>query len=136
MMSRPMSVRSKQDQAPCALVESDVDLPEAASQAPAAGDARAFPRFSFRGRATALVFPPQAGPNAEPQEFEVITTDVSRGGLNLLHRKQLFPGQQIRLVLNSTSRLLEVCWCCRVWAGLFSAGCRFIDQSPMPAEEA
>lgn len=91
-------------------------------------DAREFPRFPFRGRARAVVFPPEdrAGA-AEPQECEVLTTDVSRTGLSLLYRKQLSPGQQILLVLNDNNRLVEVCWCCRVWAGLYSAGCRFIS---------
>jgi hypothetical protein len=130
-----MSVRSKQDDPHGHLVESDIDLAEAASPDSSTGDARAFPRFSFRGRAKAVVFPPQGNTQAEPQEYEVITTDVSRGGLNLLHRKQLFPGQQVLLVLNSTKRLLQVCWCCRVWPGLYSAGCRFVDQRPVPADE-
>jgi hypothetical protein len=128
-----MSVRPKPDRANCALLESDADLAEAAGPA---AEAREFPRFSFRGRAQAVVFPPHGSPEKEPQEYEVITTDVSRGGLNLLHRKQLYPGQQILLVLSSNNRLVEVCWCCRVWAGLYSAGCRFIDVVPMPAEEA
>jgi PilZ domain len=72
----------------------------------------------------------------EPQETEVLTTDVSRGGLSLLCRKQFFPGQQVLLVLNETNRLVEICWCCRVWSGLYSAGCKFISAPPMPAEEA
>jgi hypothetical protein len=59
----------------------------------------------------------------------VLTTDLSRGGLSLLYRKQLRPGQQILLMLNETSRLVEVCWCCRVWPGLYAAGCQFIDAA-------
>jgi hypothetical protein len=68
----------------------------------------------------------------EPQECEVLTTDVSRGGLSLLHRKRLLPGQQILLVLNDANRLVEVCWCCRVWPGLYSAGCRFVGVPVQP----
>jgi hypothetical protein len=104
------------------LAESDVEFLEEGMS----GDARAFPRFAFRGRARAVVFPPEGRSAPEPQECEVLTTDVSRGGLSLLYRKQLYPGQQILLVLNDNNRLVEVCWCCRVWAGLYSAGCRFI----------
>jgi hypothetical protein len=104
------------------LDESDVEFLEVEML----GDARSFPRYPFRGRARAVVFAREERSNAEPQECEVLTTDVSRGGLSLLYKKQLYPGQQILLVLNDTNRLVEVCWCCRVWAGLYSAGCRFI----------
>jgi hypothetical protein len=105
-----------------------VDLLDSGA-APAEGDAREFPRFPFRGRAKAVVFPPEGHLGGEPQESDVLTTDVSRGGLSLLHRKQLYPGQQLLLVLEGTNRLVEVCWCCRVWAGLYSAGCQFIGAA-------
>jgi hypothetical protein len=119
-----MSRSATNDQALSELIESIVNAPAGGTPdvGPAA-DAREFPRFPFRGRAQALVFAPQGG--EEPQESEVITTDVSRTGLSLLYRKQLYPGQQILLVLSDGNRLVEVCWCCRVWAGLYSAGCRF-----------
>src|SRR5262245_36418452 len=117
------------------LIESDADLIEAA-RAPESGDSRAFPRYAFRGRAKAVVFPVGNNAEKEPQECEVITTDLSRGGLSLLHRTQLYPGQQLLLVLRGTNRLIEVCWCCRVWPGLYSAGCRFVCEGPAPAEEA
>jgi len=120
---------------PIELIESDVDLIEAAAKAPANGEARAYPRYSFRGRAKAVVFPASGSEEKEPREYEVITTDISRGGLSLLHRVQLFPGQQLLLVLRGTNRLIEVCWCCRVWPGLYSAGCRFLSEA-VPAEEA
>jgi hypothetical protein len=87
---------------------------------------RRFPRFAFRGRARAIVFPMR--PEAEPVDCEVMTTDVSRGGLSLVHRKQLFPGQQILLVLNDITSLVEVRWCCRAWAGLYAAGCSFVSM--------
>jgi PilZ domain-containing protein len=118
------------------LVESDVDLLESAMKVPSLGDARAFQRYAFRGRARAVVFPPHGSPREEPQEYEVITTDVSRGGLSVLHRQQLYPGQQVLLVLNGANRLIEVCWCCCVWPGLYSAGCKFVSSPPVPAEEA
>ena len=128
-MSRP----AENDQALSELIESIVNAPAAAPADPGA-DAREFPRFPFRGRAQAIVFAHQAG--EEPQESEVITTDVSRTGLSLLHRKQLYPGQQILLVLSAGNRLVEVCWCCRVWAGLYSAGCRFIGVPETPGAKS
>jgi hypothetical protein len=125
-----MSIPSNNDQALSELVASDCAMFGAGPSIEGTADAREFPRFPFRGRAKALVFGEQ--PSDEPQESEVITTDVSRNGLSLLHRRQLNPGQQILLVLSDTSRLVEVCWCCRVWAGLYSAGCRFVG---VPAEK-
>jgi PilZ domain len=119
------------DRSPAELAESDVEFLEAEMSA----DPRTFPRFAFRGRARAVVFPPEGRTAAEPQECEVLTTDVSRGGLSILYRKQLYTGQQILLVLNDANRLVEVCWCCRVWAGLYSAGCRFIGLSGSDAAE-
>jgi PilZ domain len=116
------------------LVESDADFVESARSGPGQIDNRTHPRYSFRGRAQAVVFSPPGGPDADPKEYEVITTDVSRAGLSLLHRAQLYPGQNVLLLLSGGSkRLIEVCWCCRVWPGLYSAGCKFIDgQADMP----
>ena len=84
-------------------------------------------RVPFRGRATALVYPLSSKVNAEPIESEVLTTDISRGGLSVLHRRELQPGQQILLMLTDNSRMVEVCWCCKVWPGLYACGCRFMD---------
>jgi len=101
----------------------------APESAPGRGEDRRFPRYSFRGRAQALIFPVRK--EAEPLECEVMTTDISRGGLSLLYRRQLYPGQQVLLVLSNTTRLVEVRWCCRAWAGLYAAGCVFVG---MPAD--
>ncbi len=128
-----MSLPADNDQALSELVESSADMFDAGASPAGIPDAREFPRFPFRGRARALVFAPQGG--EEPQECEVLTTDVSRTGLSLLHRKQLYPGQQILLVLSGDSRLVEVCWCCRVWSGLYSAGCRFVGVPATKASE-
>lgn len=124
-----MSFSADKQRAVVDSVESDIDMLESRGN-PGPGEAREHPRFPFRGRARAVVFPPEGTLGGEPLESEVLTTDVSRGGLSLLHRKQLFPGQQILLVLEGENRLVEVCWCCRVWAGLYSAGCRFVNTEP------
>jgi hypothetical protein len=124
-----MALSPNSDRSKAELAEAEVELFDGSLSE----DARAFPRFPFRGRAKAVVFPPEERTAVEPIECEVLTTDVSRGGLSLLYRKQLYPGQQILLVLNDANRLVEVCWCCRVWAGLYSAGCRYIE---LPGKEA
>lgn len=88
---------------------------------------REYPRTPFRGRAAAVIFPSPSTPNVEPMESEVLTTDISRGGLSLLHQDELCPGQQVLLQLSQGSRTVEVCWCCEVWTGLYISGCRFAD---------
>ncbi|HEX5105294.1 MAG TPA: PilZ domain-containing protein [Pirellulaceae bacterium] len=93
------------------------------------GAERGSARVPFRGRAVAIVFPPPSSPQAEPVESEVVTTDISRGGLSLLHRRELHRGQQVLLQLTRGTCTVEVCWCCRVWPGLYIAGCRFADMT-------
>jgi len=93
------------------------------------GSDRECTRVPFRGRAAALVFPPPSTPHAEPIESEILTTDISRCGLSLLHKTELLPGQQVLLQLSGGSSTVEVCWCCEVWEGLFIAGCQFVDAA-------
>jgi hypothetical protein len=90
---------------------------------------REFTRFPFRGRAKAVVFPaPSSEPGTELHDSEVVTSDLSRGGVSILYRGQLVPGQHLLLMLNDNNQLVEVRWCCRVWEGLFAAGCRFLGE--------
>ena len=67
-----------------------------------------------------------------PTEYDMrvfrITNDISRSGVSIMHRDKLVPGQQMLLMLNDTSQMVEVCWCCRVWDGLYAAGCRFLNK--------
>jgi len=93
-------------------------------------DYREYHRYAFRGRANAVIFPKDKT-SGVAEEWEVVTTDLSRGGVSIMHRKQLATGQQVMLVLDNAKRYVEVCWCCQVWQGLFAAGCRFLDE-PSP----
>jgi|RhiMethySRZTD1v2_1073278.scaffolds.fasta_scaffold796959_1 hypothetical protein len=90
---------------------------------------REFSRVPFRGRAAATVYPSPNDAGEKPFESEVLTTDISRGGLSLLHRRELLAGQRVLLKLKRGTCTVEVCWCCRVWTGLYVAGCRFADAS-------
>jgi len=90
---------------------------------------RQFPRIPFRGKAKAVVFPVADNPSKTIEDSEVVTSDLSRGGVSILHRTQLVRGQQLMLMLNDSMQLVEVCWCCRVWDGFFAAGCRFLNQT-------
>jgi hypothetical protein len=125
-----MTTPNPNDRAIEELIQSNTELFGFAEAVAAAGEAREFPRFAFRGRAKAVVLAAPDQPQREPDECEVLTTDLSRGGLSLLLRKQLKPGQQLILVLNESNCLVEVCWSCRVWGGLYSAGCRFLGTPP------
>jgi hypothetical protein len=53
---------------------------------------------------------------------------MSCGGVSILNRTQLQPGQQLMLLLNEKARLAEVRWCRQVWDGLFAVGCRFLSE--------
>src|SRR5262245_21808132 len=91
---------------------------------------REFPRFPFRGRAKAIVFPaPESPKGTHFQDSEVITSDLSRGGVSILYQTKLHVGQQLLLMLNDKTQLVEVRWCCRVWEGLFAAGCQFLSEA-------
>ncbi len=95
-------------------------------------DQRRYPRFYFRSCADATIYPLQ--PGAEPIQCVVVTRDVSRGGIGLLHTAQLFPGQRLDLVLNGElSKTLEVVWCRRVADNSYSVGCRFKEPDPPTA---
>jgi hypothetical protein len=50
---------------------------------------------------------------------------LSRGGVSILCRTELEPGQHLMLMLNGKTHLIQVCWCSSIWEGLFAAGCRF-----------
>ena len=90
---------------------------------------RESPRLPFRGRAKAIVFPSsQSPPGTGLQDSEVVTSDLSRGGVSIFCRTQLISGQQLMLMLSDKMQLAEVRWCCPLWDGLFVAGCRFLNE--------
>jgi hypothetical protein len=97
-------------------------------------DQRRFPRFFFRSCADATIYPLQ--PGLEPTKCVMVTRDVSRGGMGLVHNAQLFPGQRLDLVLNGTiSKSLEVVWCRRVADNSYSVGCKFKESETPTASE-
>jgi len=119
-------------------IESDADFFAKAGPLPTAWDeARRYPRFYYRARVQAVVHPFRGAPQP-PVECSLLTRDLSRGGLNLIHTEQLYPGQRIDLVLlDGVRRTVEVCWCRRLAHRCYSVGCKFahIDAgraSPQP----
>ena len=107
--------------------------PDVKSLAESSGaDSRRFPRMNYRACVSAVVYPAPGEAGEQPDEvarFQMLTRDISRGGLNLLHKQQLFPGQKIDLVLSDgQERRVEVIWCRRLGVGCYSAGCRFVKS--------
>jgi PilZ domain len=89
-------------------------------------DVRRFPRFYFRTCAEAIIHPYCNGQSSAPVQCFVLTCDLSRSGLSLLHSKQLFPGQRVDIILNGEPpRHLEVVWCRRLAVHRYAIGCRF-----------
>ena len=87
-------------------------------------DVRRFPRFYFRSCADAAIYP--LGRNQPPVKCVVLTCDLSRSGISVLHNALLYPGQRIDIVLNSPpARRLEVTWCRRLEKGRYLVGCKF-----------
>ncbi len=97
-------------------------------------DLRRYPRFYLRSCADATIYPLQ--PGLAPTQCVVVTRDISRGGMGLLHNTQLFPGQRLDVVLNGNlNKSLEVVWCRRVADNSYSVGCKFKEVELPAADE-
>jgi hypothetical protein len=113
-----------------AALEADLEFFNKSGPLPTAFDEdRRYPRFYYRARVQAAVYPAGGG-NQPPAQCSVLTRDLSRGGMNLIHNEQVFPGQRIELVLTDGSpRSVEVMWCRRIAHRCYSIGCRFIKTA-------
>jgi hypothetical protein len=113
-----------------AALEADLEFFNKSGPLPTAFDEdRRYPRFYYRARLQAAIYPP-GGANQPPAQCSVLTRDLSRGGMNLIHSEQVFPGQRIEIVLTDGSpRSVEVMWCRRIAHRCYSIGCRFIKSS-------
>ena len=93
---------------------------------PTFDDARRFPRFYYRSCAEIAVHPFCGRQATAAVHCFVLTRDLSRSGLSLLHNEQLFPSQRIDLILNGAPpRTAEVVWCRRMGDQRYAVGCRF-----------
>jgi hypothetical protein len=109
-------------------VESDQEFFAPSGPLPMAWDeSRRFPRFYYRSCAEAIIYPLRGGKNSTPAQCFLLTRDLSRSGLSLVHNAQLFPGQRVDVLLNGEApRQLEVVWCRRWTHSRYLVGCRFI----------
>ena len=121
-----------------AAIAIDADEPVRTGPLPTSWDeARHFPRFFYRAEISATVYPQPGAASQEPVRCTMLTRDLSRGGLNVLYTDQLFPGQQIDLVLtDGAPRRVEVTWCRRLAERRYSLGCRFIKPNDAAAASA
>lgn len=97
-------------------------------------DVRRFPRFYFRSVAEATIHP--IGKKQEPLQCFLLTRDLSRSGLSLLHNAQLFPQQRLEITLDGQApRPIVVVWCKRQSPGSYLVGCKFVaDELRVPSE--
>jgi PilZ domain-containing protein len=94
---------------------------------PAFDEDRRFPRFYFRTCAEAMIFPINKKQEAPAAPLFVVTSDLSRAGVSIIHVAQLFPGQRLTLILNGQPpRPAEVVWCRKWDQGRYLVGCRFV----------
>jgi len=123
-----MSEMPQHEAMTAAIIASDAEFFPKAGPAPSNwDDARRFPRFYYRARVKGTIHPLAGSQNQQPTDCVLLTRDVSRGGMNLLHTEQLFPQQRIDMVLKDGSvRPVEVVWCRRIAHRCYSLGCRFI----------
>jgi hypothetical protein len=92
-------------------------------------ETRRFKRLEFSGTAQATIYPHKHEPGSEPIRCEVLTRDLSQGGIGIGHTQRLLPQQMI--VLDAVGKLLvgEVRWCRRVEKDLYFVGCRLVKTT-------
>ena len=128
-----MNQRAPTQPANLSAAESEHEFNVKLERSPAAAesvDDRRFPRQAYQARIRAVVYQPPgeaADAAGAGKPCQMLTRDISRGGMSVLHNEQLYPGQQIDAVLaDGNERRLEVIWCRRLAADCYSAGCRFV----------
>ena len=114
------------------LVESVDDFFHKAGPLPTKfNDMRRYPRFYFRSCAEATIYPLPGRAEMAPTQHFLVTCDLSRGGVSLIHKDQLFPGQRLDIILNGQPpRSAEVVWCRRLAPARYAIGCRFSKPTP------
>jgi len=90
---------------------------------------RKFERKPCAGTLKATIYPPPFKSDGQPVQCDVITRDLSCGGVGITHTEQLYPRQLI--VLHAVTKVLigEVRWCQQVGERSFVAGCQLIKTS-------
>src|SRR5205814_1132564 len=96
---------------------------------------RKFRRHDFRTLAIATIHPPNGREHEPVQMCYVLTRNVSRGGICILHPTPLFHSQRIELELSDGRKFsLAIRWVTRVEHGRYVIGCRFAEIADFSAE--
>src|SRR3954466_6584897 len=91
-------------------------------------DNRKFRRHDFRTLAIATIYPPKGRESEPPHMCYVLTRNVSRGGICLLHPTPLFHSQRVDLELPDGRKFtLAIRWVTRMEHGRYVIGCRFAE---------
>jgi hypothetical protein len=89
-------------------------------------DGREFHRYEFRMPARATIYPPKGCEDKPVHVCEVLTRDLSRGGICFLYSKPLFQSQLVDLQLpDGRQFLLAIRRVTALRDGRFVIGCRF-----------
>ena len=89
---------------------------------------RKFRRHDFRTLAIATIHPPDGRENEPVQMCYVLTRNVSRGGICILHPTPLFHSQRIDLELSDGRKFsVAIRWVTRINHGRYIIGCRFAE---------
>ncbi len=116
----------------------EVDLPESwrdffaqSGVLPATpGDRRRYRRFCLRVAAAMRLLKTIPNLNRPDQWYKVFAKDVSRLGYSFLHSEQLFPREQLELVVDQSHRYFgEVRRCRRVGSKCFVIGAQFCQDT-------
>ncbi len=113
-----------------ALVESDAEFFAKTGPLPLHwNDERRFPRFYYRSRMKAFIYPSKDQPERQPTACEVLLRDLSRGGVSLLHTQQLYPNQRLDVTLaDGVTRAVKVVWCRRMTERCYAVGAEFFKD--------
>jgi hypothetical protein len=109
------------------LVEAVPDFFEKTGPAANAwNEMRQYRRSHYRRTTRATIFAPRDSAQARLTGDVTVTRDVSRCGIGILLRDQLFPGQHVELeLIDGQPQRAEVIWCHREGKH-FHAGCCFL----------
>ena len=108
------------------FIETDLEFQaEPGPLPPPQEDRRRFEREAYQHSVEAAIYPPHGSAASGPERCGVLTSDVSRGGVCILHTRPLYPEQRVDLVLNGAERALRVCWCTKIGDRCYAAGCKF-----------
>ena len=91
-------------------------------------DNRRFPRYYFRALAVATIHPPVGREDEGAQTCYVLTRDLSRGGVSIVHPMPLFESQRVDLTLSDGRTFtLAIRWIRKLERTCYLMGCRFVD---------